>query len=34
MTRFMITIKEGVNLVWHALEDLVGVEYMCTRFLL
>jgi UDP-N-acetylglucosamine 4,6-dehydratase/5-epimerase len=24
MTRFMITIKEGVNLVWHALEDSVG----------
>lgn len=26
MTRFMITLEEGVDLVWHALEDMVGGE--------
>ena len=26
MTRFMITIEEGVNLVWHAFKDSVGGE--------
>jgi len=26
MTRFMITIEQGVNLVWHAIEDAVGGE--------
>ena len=26
MTRFMITLEEGVNLVWHAFEDMVGGE--------
>jgi UDP-N-acetylglucosamine 4,6-dehydratase (inverting) len=26
MTRFMITIEDGVNLVWHAFEDMVGGE--------
>jgi FlaA1/EpsC-like NDP-sugar epimerase len=26
MTRFMITVEEGVALVWHALGDLVGGE--------
>jgi UDP-N-acetylglucosamine 4,6-dehydratase len=26
MTRFMITLEEGVNLVWHAFDDLVGGE--------
>lgn len=26
MTRFMITLEEGVNLVWHAFEDTVGGE--------
>jgi len=26
MTRFMITVEQGVELVWHALEDLVGGE--------
>jgi len=26
MTRFMITLEEGVQLVWHAFEDLVGGE--------
>ena len=26
MTRFMITLEEGVQLVWHAFEDMVGGE--------
>ena len=26
MTRFMITLEEGVNLVWEALEDMIGGE--------
>jgi FlaA1/EpsC-like NDP-sugar epimerase len=26
MTRFMITLEQGVNLVWHALSDMVGGE--------
>jgi UDP-N-acetylglucosamine 4,6-dehydratase len=26
MTRFMIALEEGVDLVWHALEDMVGGE--------
>jgi len=26
MTRFMISLEEGVNLVWHAIEDAVGGE--------
>ena len=26
MTRFMITLEEGVDLVWHAFEDMVGGE--------
>jgi UDP-N-acetylglucosamine 4,6-dehydratase (inverting) len=26
MTRFMITLEEGVNLVWHAFEDMFGGE--------
>ncbi len=26
MTRFMITLKQGVELVWHAFEDMVGGE--------
>jgi FlaA1/EpsC-like NDP-sugar epimerase len=26
MTRFMITLEEGVELVWHALEDSMGGE--------
>lgn len=26
MTRFMITLEEGVDLVWHAFDDLVGGE--------
>lgn len=26
MTRFMITLEEGVELVWHAFEDMIGGE--------
>jgi len=26
MTRFMITLEEGVELVWHAFDDIVGGE--------
>ena len=26
MTRFMISLEEGVDLVWHAFEDMVGGE--------
>ena len=26
MTRFMITLEEGVKLVWHALDDMLGGE--------
>lgn len=26
MTRFMITLEEGVELVWHAFRDMVGAE--------
>ena len=26
MTRFMITLKQGVELVWHAFDDMVGGE--------
>lgn len=26
MTRFMITLRQGVELVWHAFEDMVGGE--------
>ena len=26
MTRFMITLEEGVHLVWHALKDMIGGE--------
>jgi UDP-N-acetylglucosamine 4,6-dehydratase/5-epimerase len=26
MTRFMITLEEGVDLVWHAFEDMIGGE--------
>lgn len=26
MTRFMITLEQGVNLVWHALDDMIGGE--------
>ena len=28
MTRFMITLEQAVDLVWHAFTDMVGGEYM------
>ena len=31
MTRFMITLEEGVELVWHALGDMVGGEIYVKR---
>ena len=31
MTRFMITLEEGVQLVWHALKDMVGGEIYVKR---
>jgi len=31
MTRFMITLEEGVELVWHAMEDMVGGEIYVKR---
>lgn len=31
MTRFMITLEEGVDLVWHAFEDMVGGEIYVKR---
>lgn len=31
MTRFMITLEQGVELVWHALEDMVGGEIYVRR---
>jgi FlaA1/EpsC-like NDP-sugar epimerase len=31
MTRFMITLEEGVELVWHALKDMIGGEIYVKR---
>ena len=31
MTRFMITLEQGIDLVWHALEDMVGGEIYVKR---
>lgn len=31
MTRFMITLEQGVNLVWHAFSDMVGGEIYVKR---
>jgi UDP-N-acetylglucosamine 4,6-dehydratase/5-epimerase len=31
MTRFMITLEEGIELVWHAFEDMVGGEIYVKR---
>lgn len=31
MTRFMITLEEGVDMVWHALDDMVGGEIYVRR---
>ena len=33
MTRFMISLEEGVELVWHAFEDMKGGEiYICLLY--
>ena len=32
MTRFMISLEEGVNLVWHAFADMVGGEIYVKKF--
>jgi UDP-N-acetylglucosamine 4,6-dehydratase len=31
MTRFMITLEEGVDLVWHAFDDMIGGEIYVKR---
>jgi UDP-N-acetylglucosamine 4,6-dehydratase/5-epimerase len=31
MTRFMITLEQGIELVWHAFEDMVGGEIYVKR---
>ena len=31
MTRFMITLEQGIELVWHAFEDMVGGEIYVRR---
>ena len=31
MTRFMITLEQGVELVWHAIDDMVGGEIYVKR---
>ena len=33
MTRFMITLEDGVGLVWHAFEDMVGGEIYVKKIL-
>ena len=32
MTRFNITLEEGVNMVLRALENALGERYLCQRF--
>ena len=32
MTRFMISLEQGVELVWHALEDMYGGEVYVKKF--
>ena len=34
MTRFMITLEQGVELVWHAFEDMIGGEIYVKKYLL
>ena len=34
MTRFMITLEQGVELVWHATQDMIGGEIYVKKFLL
>ena len=31
MTRFMITLEQGIELVWHALDDMIGGEIYVRR---
>ena len=31
MTRFMITLEQGVDLVWHAFNDMLGGEIYVKR---
>ena len=33
MTRFMITLENSVELVWYALEDMVGGEIYVKKIL-
>ena len=33
MTRFMISLEQGVDLVWHAFKDMVGGEIYVKKFL-
>ena len=33
MTRFMISLEEGVKLVWHAFKDMIGGEIYVKKFL-
>lgn len=33
MTRFMITLEQGVELVWHAFKDMVGGEVYVKKYL-
>ena len=32
MTRFMITLEQGVELVWHAFDDMKGGEIYVKKF--
>ena len=32
MTRFMISLEQGVNLVWHAFENMLGGEIYVKKF--
>ena len=33
MTRFMITLEDGINLVFKAFEDMIGGEIYVKKFL-
>ena len=33
MTRFMITLEQGVELVWNAFEDMVEVKFTLKKYL-
>jgi len=34
MTRFMISLEQGVELVWHAFDDMIGGEIYVKKILL